>query len=649
MEHSLSASILSHSRNVIKIGNYLYDQREIPHCVRLFGDILTLRQEEEIIRVMNPKYPNPPEEMKVIPTIPAVAELRKRMATQFKDLVFQLAEIAPSDKLVMFLGTGILAPTDQNNWKTDGVSVSINLGSDCVMLFRKKGEPKVYRVLIPRRSLVVVKDPYLEFERRIEPDVEVVYQPSPFLDGVLVTRGYRYVLAWVISTDSTKLKYDAPADNGFGIFQPILDQLDIDVYGQLHMTAPEVERRIAQSSPDAFLKELMDLPLLFPYMKYAMSNDPKRQLQVLYQRLKQFKYTSRIDTRPYHSIPGISEKHQEWFSYAFGPTKEYCTIVSLPDDFNEMDCITNYFTEEARMNAVVGRGRLESSQKMSPYEWWVSDWRRKLFMSLIEKKEPINTETLREEIYRQLPEATLFKVSFAMSVINVLREHISSSTRRLRLLDISAGWGDRLISAFVTGCERYLGYDPNTKLIPGHREIIDQLRVLESDKFEFEVRPQPFETANLEGETFDLCFTSPPYFNFETYTNESTQSIYKYPKYETWLIHFFLASLRKAWSALRPGGAMAIHITDTREMKNVCSIMGLYVEGFLEDSRYGGVISSQARQKDDDETSGKIRRPVWIFFKNKQVSSLTSPRAVEAKRKFKKYFHWLWKAMNLRE
>ncbi len=649
MEQSLSQSILSHSRNVIKIGKYLYDQREIPHCVRLFGEILSVRQEEEIIRVMNPKYPSPPEELKVIPTVPAVAELRKRMATQFKEFVFELAEIVPNDKLMLFLGTGILAPTDQNNWKTDGVSISINLGSDCVMLFRKKGESKVYRVLIPRRSLLVVKDPYLEFERRIEPDIEVMYQPSPFLDGVLVTRSYRYVLAWVISSDPTKLKYDAPSDNGFGIFQPILNDIDIDVYGQIHMTSSEVERRIIQSSPDTFLKELMDLPLWFPYMKYAMNNDPKRQLHVLYQNLKQFKYTSRIDTRPYNSIPGISEKHQEWFSYSFGNPSECCTIVSLPDDFYQMDCITNYFTEEARMNAVVGRGRLETSQKMSPYEWWVSDWRRKLFMSLIEKKEAMNTETLREEIYRQLPEATLFKVSFAMALINVLREHITSSNGRLRMLDISAGWGDRMISAFVTGCERYLGYDPNTKLIPGHREIIHKLSDLETDKFDYQVRPEPFETANLESETFDLCFTSPPYFNFETYTNESTQSIFKYPRYETWLVHFFLASLRKAWKALRPGGAMAIHITDTREMKNVCSIMGLYIEGFLEDSRYGGVISSQLREVDSDEHSGKIRRPVWIFYKNKNVTSMTTPRAAEAKRKFKKYFHWLWKAMNLRE
>ena len=646
MERSFSERLLSHSRNVIKIGKYLYDQREIPGCVRLFGDILTLPQEEEIIRILNPKYPNSPNELKVVPTLPGVAELTKRMMTQFKDLIFSVADIVPTDKITLYAGKGILAPTDQNNWKSDGVSVSLNLGSDCVMLFRKKGETKIYRVLVPRRCLLVVKDPYLEYERRVDSDAETMYQASPYLDPVLITRTYRYVLAWVISLDSTKLKYEPPSDNGFGIFEPVQSEIDIDIHQQMDMSEQEVQRRIAQTSTEELVKTLMNLPLLFPYMKYSMQSDPSRQFDVLYRNLKEFKYTSRIDTRPYRDIPGIQNKNKDMYDYTFpqGSSKAL-TIVSLPDDFQKTDCITNYYTEEARMTAVVSKGRFERT--VSPYEYWVSDWRKNLFISLITKKQAINSETLREEIYHQVPEATLFKVSVAFSIIQILRGQIQSTEGPLRMLDISSGWGDRLLAAFASGCSRYLGYDPNTKLIPGHREIISKLK--NEDANAFEVRPEPFETAQLEGETFDLCFTSPPYFSFETYTSESTQSISKYPKYETWLIHFFLASIRKAWEALRPGGALAIHIADTKEMPNICSILCLYVEGFLADSRYGGVISSQLREKDDDENSGKIRRPVWIFFKNKQVASLTSTRAAEAKKRFKKFYHWVYKLLNIRE
>ena len=647
MERSFSERLLSHSRNVIKIGKYLYDQREIPGCVRLFGDILTLPQEEEIIRILNPKYPNSPNELKVVPTLPGVAELTKRMMTQFKDLIFSVADIVPTDKVTLYAGKGILAPTDQNNWKSDGVSVSLNLGSDCVMLFRKKGETKIYRVLVPRRSLLVVKDPYLEYERRVDSDADTMYQASPYLDPVLITRTYRYVLAWVISLDSTKLKYEPPSDNGFGIFEPVQSEIDIDIHQQMDMSEQEVQRRIAQTSVEDLMKTLMNLPLLFPYMKYSMQSDPSRQFDTLYRNLKEFKYTSRIDTRPYKDIPGIMNKNKDMYDYTFpfGSSKSL-TVVSLPEDFQKTDCMTNYFTEEARMTAVVSKGRFERT--VSPYEYWVSDWRKKLFISLIEKKQAINSETLREEIYLQVPEATLFKVSVAFSIIHILRGHIQSTEGSLRMLDISSGWGDRLLAAFASGCSRYLGYDPNTKLIPGHREIISKLRSQENANA-YEVRPEPFETAQLEGETFDLCFTSPPYFSFETYTSESTQSIAKYPKYETWLIHFFLASIRKAWEALRPGGALAIHIADTKDMPNICAILCLYVEGFLSDSRYGGVISSQLREKDDDENSGKIRRPVWIFFKNKQVVSLTSTRAAEAKKRFKKWYHWVYKLLNIRE
>jgi hypothetical protein len=645
MERSSSERLLSHSRNVIKIGKYLYDQREIPRCVRLFGDILTPSQEEDIIRIFNPKYPNLPEDLKSINTLPGVAELTRRMMTQFKDFIFNVADIIPSDKITLYAGKGILSPTDQNNWKSDGVSVSLNLGSDCVMLFRKKGDSKIYRVLVPRRSLLVVKDPYLEYERRVDSDAETMYQASPYLDPVLIIRTYRYVLAWVISLDSTKLKYEPPSENEFGIFQPIQSLIDIDVNQQMNMSEQEVQRRIAQTSIEDFVNTLMDLPLWFPYMKYSMQNDPSRQFDTLYRNLKDFKYTSRIDTRLYTELPGIQNKNKDMYDYSFpfGSSKSL-TVVSLPEDFNRIDCITNYFTEDARMTAKVNKNRF--SQPVSPYEYWVTDWRKNIFISLIKKKQPITSETLREEIYFQVPEATLFKVSFSISVIRILHSHIQSIDGSLHMLDISSGWGDRLISSFASGCGRYLGFDPNTKLIPGHRDIISKLG---SSETHMEIRPEPFETAQLEGEMFDLCFTSPPYFSFEIYTSENTQSISKYPKYETWLNHFLLASIRKAWEALRPGGALAVHLSDTKEMPNVCSILCLYIEGFLMDSRYGGVISSQLREKDDDENSGKIRRPVWIFFKNKQVSSLTSTRAAEAKKRFKKYYHWLYKQIQLKE
>ena len=59
-------------------------------------------------------------------------------------------------------------------------------------------------------------------------------------------------------------------------------------------------------------------------------------------------------------------------------------------------------------------------------------------------------------------------------------------------LDISAGWGDRLIAAISLDME-YLGYDPNVKLEPGHTAIIEKFGNKDKQKICYE----PFETATI--------------------------------------------------------------------------------------------------------------------------------------------------------
>ena len=65
-----------------------------------------------------------------------------------------------------------------------------------------------------------------------------------------------------------------------------------------------------------------------------------------------------------------------------------------------------------------------------------------------------------------------------------------------------------------------------------------------------------------EGETFDLVFSSPPFFDFEIYTDAPGQSTQSFPEYEDWLVNFLFFAMNKCWSVLEDDGHMAIHITD---------------------------------------------------------------------------------------
>jgi hypothetical protein len=176
---------------------------------------------------------------------------------------------------------------------------------------------------------------------------------------------------------------------------------------------------------------------------------------------------------------------------------------------------------------------------------------------------------------------------------------------------MSSGWGDRLIAAIAYGegvDVKYSGFDPNSSLKYKYTDIVNKLAP-ENKRGNFKVRTEPFESANLKDiKDVDLFFSSPPYFDFEVYTNEETQSINNYKTYPDWLVKFLFKSIKNAFSVIVKDGYFVMHITDTGNMRNVCELIKLYIEEYLQGS-YIGCIFTQA--------PGKRRHPMWVF-KNTQ-------------------------------
>jgi len=224
----------------------------------------------------------------------------------------------------------------------------------------------------------------------------------------------------------------------------------------------------------------------------------------------------------------------------------------------------------------------------------------------------------------------MFKSSLVCAVIDILNGK--------RYLDFSAGWGDRLVGAIAKQVELYVGVDPNTDLKEGHDAIISTLAADEYDaRQRYRIVYQPFQKAILpeDAKDFDLVFTSPPYFDFEIYTKKTTgQSIDDYPDFEQWLISFLLASIRKAWSLLKVGGHLAIHIADTREAR-CCEIMNLFILAKLKNAVYEGVIASRGM--------ADRPRPIWVFRKAEKLSDTEIERQHKAEQLAKRYFNRTWR------
>ncbi len=380
--------------------------------------------------------------------------------------------------------------------------------------------------------------------------------------------------------------------------------LNLDKNNQPNLTF----KQLSTYDKDNIVSEMKNVD--FPYHKYYI-NKP----EFYFNNLKNFKYT--LNPEIVDKIQGIYFKSR--ISYIFkepelfgnkdprslikGPLTP--TLVTMKEDYNTIDVITNLFTEEQRMKAKVYKGK---SEAISPFEFWMTQ-KSKIIDLIYSEKQPLNSYTLREALFKLAPEATLFKTTVAKSIYDIFKP--------THILDMSSGWGDRLIAAIAYGESsgidvKYSGFDPNSSLKYKYMDIINTLAP--RNKYNnFKVRTEPFETANLKDiKDVDLFFSSPPYFDFEIYTNEETQSINNYKTYNDWLVRFLFRSIKNAFSVIVKDGYFVIHITDTGNMRNVCELIKLYIEEHL-DGSYIGCIFTQA--------PGKRRHPMWVFKKDQKVKN----------------------------
>ena len=198
-----------------------------------------------------------------------------------------------------------------------------------------------------------------------------------------------------------------------------------------------------------------------------------------------------------------------------------------------------------------------------------------------------------------------------------------------RVLDFSAGWGDRLSAALASSSvTHYTGIDPNTNLHPGYRaQIRAYNRNVDGDVFDWfgsftpktvRMIHSPAEDADLGDDTFDIVFTSPPYFDKEYYSKEETQSWKRYKTSDAWLSGFMYPVVKKVWDRLRPGGHLCINILDIKNFNpsrrvEICDPMNDYIRS-MPGAQYQGAIGMKMSVRPNLETD-TFCEPVWVWRK----------------------------------
>ena len=145
--------------------------------------------------------------------------------------------------------------------------------------------------------------------------------------------------------------------------------------------------------------------------------------------------------------------------------------------------------------------------------------------------------------------------------------YINNNMTELRVLDPCAGWGDRLIAAVTSKVKYYVGFDPNKNLRIGYVKLMELFSItltsMTNDELlfsnGFKIISLPFEVGvqHLNDDDFDLCFTSPPYFDYEVYSKDN-------PIYVDWVKEFYSPLLKGCCDKVQKSkGYVALHLSDT--------------------------------------------------------------------------------------
>ncbi len=262
------------------------------------------------------------------------------------------------------------------------------------------------------------------------------------------------------------------------------------------------------------------------------------------------RYEPKWDTSPYRS---------KFFRPAYG--KGFLRLVTGKEEYDRMNAISNIFTEEERLSCSV-RGF------PSPLEQWYSE----RVQEIVREEKDMKVEHIREVIYSMglLRECTLYKPTTAAALVRRFGSR--------DVLDLSAGWGDRLIGTLASGAN-YTGCDPNPALAPKYEEIISRYK---REDQRATVILSKAEDLDLGDREFDLFHSSPPYWTKELYpTMDPEQSL------ADWRIEFFFPYILKGYTHLCSGGKFAIYIEDTKEIQ-ICGAMHEFL--LLHGAIFEGII-----------------------------------------------------------
>ena len=279
--------------------------------------------------------------------------------------------------------------------------------------------------------------------------------------------------------------------------------------------------------------------------------------------------------------------------------------IRLPKTKNTGGKVSNQFTEKYRLSTPHARYKSHVDLWYAKRKYWL-----KYFFNPKMHTAYLSQKNLKQGLTGQYS-CSQFKPLIAKSMYDTFGAK--------KVLDLSMGWGDRLVGFLASDAESYVGIDPNTKLHDPYQKIIDSVG---GDK-KVTTICSPAEDLDFSSVNYDFVFTSPPYFDLERYSDENTQSWKKYRDFDDWLNNFLLKTLTKCWKNLSEGGRVVINISDIYsqgKVKEICMPMIKHMESL--GAKYEGVIGYEMSHRTSSSVGLSVLpfcEPMFVWAKGKNA------------------------------
>lgn len=219
--------------------------------------------------------------------------------------------------------------------------------------------------------------------------------------------------------------------------------------------------------------------------------------------------------------------------------------------------LLNHFFEEALFKCK------SNKYQKSPWEALHSEEDMKWILDYIKSKPNFynskNEKTNIKSFFRNSPRIARKVANFDVRAAKNIYDRYSEN-KSINILDMCSGFGSRGAAALLSG-HSYTGIDANSEVVDCSNRMLDFLKKynLISKEGHFLLGDAAILNKDLIN-NFDLMFTSPPYFNLETYANDNFSSTTNYNNYNNWLEEFIKPLINNTYLYLKENGLLLLNI-----------------------------------------------------------------------------------------